>query len=37
MDLLAMSFAQRMIGLRRERDLTQQGFADATGIPTCNP
>jgi transcriptional regulator with XRE-family HTH domain len=32
MDLLAMSFAQRMIALRRERNLTQQGFADATGI-----
>jgi transcriptional regulator with XRE-family HTH domain len=32
LDLLAMSFAQRMIALRRERSLTQQGFADATGI-----
>lgn len=31
-DLLAMSFAQRTIALRRERGLTQQGFADATGI-----
>ncbi|MFP5420273.1 MAG: helix-turn-helix domain-containing protein [Gammaproteobacteria bacterium] len=27
-----MSFAQRIIALRRERGLTQQGFADATGI-----
>ena len=32
MVLHAMSFAQRMISLRRERGLTQQGFADATGI-----
>lgn len=32
MYLHAMSFAQRMIALRRERGLTQQGFADATGI-----
>lgn len=32
LDLLAMSFAQRTIALRRERGLTQQGFADATGI-----
>lgn len=32
LDLFAMSFAQRMITLRRERSLTQQGFADATGI-----
>lgn len=31
-DLFAMSFAQRTIALRRERGLTQQGFADATGI-----
>ncbi|MEN9490277.1 MAG: hypothetical protein RJA63_726 [Pseudomonadota bacterium] len=28
----AMSFALRLIALRRERGLTQQGFADATGI-----
>jgi transcriptional regulator with XRE-family HTH domain len=28
----AMSFALRLITLRRERGLTQQGFADATGI-----
>ena len=27
-----MSFGLRMIALRRERGLTQQGFADATGI-----
>jgi len=27
-----MSFSQRLIGLRRERQLTQQGLADATGI-----
>ncbi|MBK9218400.1 MAG: helix-turn-helix transcriptional regulator [Uliginosibacterium sp.] len=27
-----MSFALRLIALRRERGLTQQGFADATGI-----
>ncbi len=32
MDLLAMSFAQRTIALRRERGLTQQAFADATDI-----
>lgn len=32
MSLHAMSFALRMIGLRRERGLTQQGFSDATGI-----
>ena len=32
MSLHAMSFAQRTITLRRERGLTQQGFADATGI-----
>ena len=32
MVLHAMSFALRMISLRRERGLTQQGFADATGI-----
>jgi|SRR5450830_157150 len=31
-DFAAMSFAQRMIALRRERGLTQQSFADATGI-----
>lgn len=30
--LYAVSFAQRLIALRRERGLTQQGFADATGI-----
>lgn len=28
----AVSFAQRLISLRREQGLTQQGFADATGI-----
>lgn len=27
-----MSFAQRLLALRRERGLTQQGLADATGI-----
>ena len=27
-----MSFGQRLIALRRERSLTQQGFADATDI-----
>lgn len=27
-----MSFSERLITLRRERGLTQQGFADATGI-----
>ncbi|MEO7404094.1 MAG: helix-turn-helix transcriptional regulator [Burkholderiales bacterium] len=27
-----MSFAQRLLGLRRERGLTQQGLSDATGI-----
>lgn len=27
-----MSFSERLITLRRERSLTQQGFADATGI-----
>jgi len=27
-----MSFGGRLIGLRRERNLTQQAFADATGI-----
>lgn len=32
LNLYAMSFALRMIALRRERGLTQQGFADATGI-----
>lgn len=32
MDLFTMSFSQRMITLRRERGLTQQSFADATGI-----
>lgn len=32
LNLYAMSFAQRIIALRRERGLTQQGFADATGI-----
>lgn len=32
LDLYAMSFSQRMIALRRERGLTQQSFADATGI-----
>lgn len=32
LDLHAMSFGQRLIALRRERGLTQQGFADATGI-----
>jgi len=32
MPLYAMSFSQRMIALRRERGLTQQAFADATGI-----
>lgn len=31
-DFAAMSFAQRTIALRRERGLTQQSFADATGI-----
>lgn len=31
-DLLTMSFAQRTIALRRERGLTQQAFAEATGI-----
>lgn len=31
-DFAAMSFAQRTITLRRERGLTQQSFADATGI-----
>jgi transcriptional regulator with XRE-family HTH domain len=30
--LHTMSFGQRMISLRRERGLTQQAFADATGI-----
>lgn len=30
--LHAMSFTQRLISLRRERNLTQQAFADATGI-----
>ncbi len=29
---VAMSFSQRLITLRRERQLTQQGLADATGI-----
>lgn len=32
LSLHAMSFALRMIALRRERGLTQQAFADATGI-----
>ena len=32
MSLHIMSFSQRMIALRRERGLTQQAFADATGI-----
>jgi|CXWL01.1.fsa_nt_gi transcriptional regulator with XRE-family HTH domain len=32
MPLQPMSFAERMIHLRRERGLTQQAFADATGI-----
>jgi len=32
LSLYNMSFAQRIIALRRERGLTQQGFADATGI-----
>lgn len=32
MYLHAMSFAQRMLTLRRERGLTQQAFSDATGI-----
>ena len=32
MNLHAMSFALRMIALRRERGLTQQAFADTTGI-----
>lgn len=27
-----MSFSDRIIALRRERGMTQQGFADATGI-----
>lgn len=27
-----MSFSERLIALRRERGLTQQGFSDATGI-----
>ena len=31
-DFAAISFAQRTITLRRERGLTQQSFADATGI-----
>jgi transcriptional regulator with XRE-family HTH domain len=31
-EFLAMSFGQRLIALRRERSLTQQGFADATDI-----
>jgi len=31
-NLHTMSFAHRLIGLRRERNLTQQAFADATGI-----
>ena len=30
--LHTMSFSERLIVLRRERGLTQQGFADATGI-----
>ena len=30
--LHAMSFSQRLIALRREHGLTQQGFSDATGI-----
>ena len=30
--LYPMSFSARIIALRRERGLTQQGFADATGI-----
>jgi len=30
--LYAMSFSDRIIALRRERGMTQQGFADATGI-----
>jgi transcriptional regulator with XRE-family HTH domain len=30
--LYAMSFSERIIALRRERGMTQQGFADATGI-----
>jgi transcriptional regulator with XRE-family HTH domain len=32
MFLHAMSFSERLIVLRRERGLTQQGFSDATGI-----
>ena len=32
MYLHAMSFSERLIVLRRERGLTQQGFSDATGI-----
>jgi transcriptional regulator with XRE-family HTH domain len=32
LSLHAMSFALRMIALRRERGLTQQVFADTTGI-----
>jgi transcriptional regulator with XRE-family HTH domain len=31
-DLFATSFSQRIIALCRERGLTQQNFADATGI-----
>ncbi len=30
--LYAMSFSDRIIALRRERGMTQQGFSDATGI-----
>ena len=30
--LYTMSFSDRIIALRRERGMTQQGFADATGI-----
>lgn len=30
--LHAMSFSERLIALRRERGLTQQGFSDATDI-----
>lgn len=30
--LSVMSFSQRLLALRRERQLTQQGLADATGI-----
>jgi len=30
--LYAMSFSARIIALRRERGMTQQGFADATSI-----